>query len=101
MSKSPRCLYDSYIESFVEKEKESIFGTLCDKYHGDALTTTREACIRGKILTDALYLSMIFLDWAKELMWFFCSRGLCSVWNSRWVKHPFWKKMLIRYWTTH
>ncbi|MBQ8665396.1 MAG: DUF2075 domain-containing protein, partial [Lachnospiraceae bacterium] len=43
MSKSPRCLYDSRIETFIEKEKESIFGTLCDKYHGDALTTTREA----------------------------------------------------------
>ena len=43
MSKSPRCLYESRIETFIEKEKESIFGTLCDKYHGDALTTTREA----------------------------------------------------------
>ncbi len=43
MSKSPRCLYDSHIETFIEKEKESIFGTMCDKYHGDALTTTREA----------------------------------------------------------
>ena len=40
MSKSPRCLYDSRIETFIEKEKESIFGALCDKYHGDALTTT-------------------------------------------------------------
>ena len=43
MSKSPRCLYDSRIDAFIEKEKESIFGALCDKYHGDALTTTREA----------------------------------------------------------
>ena len=25
------------------KEKEAIFGVLCDRYHGDALTTTREA----------------------------------------------------------
>ena len=43
MSKSPRCLYDSDIESFIKKDKEAIFGTLCDTYHGDALTTTREA----------------------------------------------------------
>ena len=45
MSKSPRCLYDSDIESFIEKDKETIFGILCDKYHGDALTSTREAWI--------------------------------------------------------
>ena len=56
MSKSPRCLYDSYIESFIEKEKESIFGTLCDKYHGDALTTTREAWMGEiEILQKELY----------------------------------------------
>lgn len=41
--KSPRCLYDSDIKDFIESEKEAIFGTLCDRYHGDALTTTREA----------------------------------------------------------
>ena len=28
MSKSPRCLYDSRIETFIEKEKESIFAAL-------------------------------------------------------------------------
>lgn len=42
MGKNPRCLYESDIRTFVDKEKESVFGTLCDKYHGDALTTTRE-----------------------------------------------------------
>ena len=26
-----------------ELEKQAIFGELCDRYHGDALTTTREA----------------------------------------------------------
>lgn len=45
MSKSPRCLYDSRIDTFIEIEKETIFGSLCNKYHGDALTTTREAWI--------------------------------------------------------
>ena len=56
MSKSPRCLYDTRIETFIEKEKESIFGALCDKYHGDALTTTREAWMGEiEILQRELY----------------------------------------------
>ena len=45
MSNSPRCLFDSDIKTFLEKEKETIFGVLCEKYHGVALTTTREAWI--------------------------------------------------------
>ena len=45
MGKSPRCLYNDDIKTFLSKEKETIFGILCDKYHGDALTTTREAWI--------------------------------------------------------
>lgn len=43
MSKSTRCLYDSSIASFLDREKESVLGLLCANYHGDALTTTREA----------------------------------------------------------
>lgn len=43
MSKNPRCLYHSTFASFLNKDIDSIFGTLCDNYHGDALTTTREA----------------------------------------------------------
>ena len=43
MGKSPRCLFESDIDSFLKKEKEAVFGILCDRYHGDALTTTREA----------------------------------------------------------
>ena len=46
MSKSPRCLFDSDIRLFLEKDRDSIFGVLCDKYHGDTHTTTREAWIR-------------------------------------------------------
>ena len=41
--RNPRCLYDSSFEEFLYKDINSIFGTLCDNYHGDALTTTREA----------------------------------------------------------
>lgn len=43
MAKSPRCLYESKLEEFLNRDKDSIFGALCDNYHGDALTTTREA----------------------------------------------------------
>lgn len=43
MMKSTRCLYDSSIKDFLGREKESLLGILCDNYHGDALTTTREA----------------------------------------------------------
>lgn len=42
-SSNPRCLYDSSIKSFIQKENESIFGTLCERYHGETLTTSREA----------------------------------------------------------
>ena len=45
---NPHCLYNSDFSSFLNKDTDSIFGTLCDNYHGDALTTTREAW-RGEI----------------------------------------------------
>ncbi len=38
-----RCLYNSSFEEFISADKNSIFGELCENYHGDALTTTREA----------------------------------------------------------
>ena len=40
---NPRCLFNSDFTSFLYRDGESVFGTLCDNYHGDALTTTREA----------------------------------------------------------
>ena len=46
MGKSPRCLFESEIDSFLKKEKETIFGFLCEGYHGDALTTTRDAWLK-------------------------------------------------------
>ena len=55
MSRSTRCLFDSDIEVFLEKEKDAIFGLLCERYHGDALTTTREAWINEiEVLQKAL-----------------------------------------------
>lgn len=33
MGKNPRCLFEDKIESFLNKEKESTFGILCEGYH--------------------------------------------------------------------
>ncbi len=46
LGKSTRCLYESDIDSFITKETDSTFGLLCERYLGDALTTTREAWIK-------------------------------------------------------
>lgn len=43
MKKNPRCLYESDIKNFINKDSESVLGTLCDNYHGTAQTTTIEA----------------------------------------------------------
>lgn len=43
MNKNSRCLYNSSFEKFVNTNANSILGELCDNYHGDAPTTTREA----------------------------------------------------------
>lgn len=45
MNKNPRCLYENDLSDFLSKERDAIFGNLCEGYHGDALTTTREAWI--------------------------------------------------------
>ncbi|MBR1441789.1 MAG: DUF2075 domain-containing protein [Lachnospiraceae bacterium] len=59
MGNSSRCLYDSSIESFLRREKEAIFGELCEKYHGDANSSTREAwCNEIEVLQTVL------LPWA-------------------------------------
>lgn len=38
-----RCLFNSSFKTFLNTDDNSIFGLLCDNYHGEALTTTREA----------------------------------------------------------
>ena len=38
-----RCLYNSSFSTFLNSDDNSIFGLLCERYHGEALTTTREA----------------------------------------------------------
>ena len=46
MKKSNRCLFDCDFNSFVSYNSEYILGVLCNNYHGDTLTTTREAWIK-------------------------------------------------------
>lgn len=43
MKTNPRCLYNSTFAEFLGSDDNFIFGALCDNYHGEALTTTREA----------------------------------------------------------
>lgn len=56
MNVSPRCLFNSDFSSFLYKDIDSVFGALCDNYHGDALTTTREAWKSEiEIMRDVIY----------------------------------------------
>lgn len=43
MNEHPRCLYENTFEGFLDDSERLVFGTLCDNYHGDAKTTTRDA----------------------------------------------------------
>lgn len=55
MRKNPRCLYHSDFLTFLSQSTDSVFGMLCDSYHGDALTTTREAWKReNEIMKNVL-----------------------------------------------
>lgn len=40
---NPRCLYDNNFIDLIREDETSILGKLCDRYHGDAKTTTRDA----------------------------------------------------------
>ena len=55
MAHIQRCLYDDNIRSFIDREDKAVLGCLCERYHGDALTTTREAWQREiEVLQTAL-----------------------------------------------
>ena len=43
MKSSPRCLYGSDIKTFINKEKEYVYGVISGEYHGDEQTTTKDA----------------------------------------------------------
>lgn len=61
MNTTSRCLYQSDIASFLSADPDAIFGVLCDRYHGDALTTTREAW-KGEIEI----LQTVLLPWKES-----------------------------------
>lgn len=66
MNHSARCLYKNYLVSFLSEDVNSVFGKLCDCYHGDALTTTREAWKSEiQILQRAL---VPFSDYAGQII---------------------------------
>ena len=57
MMKSPRYLYENSVNLFLQEDNNAVLGALCANYHGDALTTTREAWENEiRILKDALCL---------------------------------------------
>ena len=58
---SPRCLYESDIETFLRKEDKAVLGELCDAYHGDALTTSREAW-----LSEINILQSVLIPWKES-----------------------------------
>lgn len=43
MSKSNRCMYNSDLSSFLNANPKAILGELCDRFHGNVLTTTIDA----------------------------------------------------------
>ena len=43
MIDNPRCLYNNSFSDFILESGRAVLGALCDNYHGDARTTTREA----------------------------------------------------------
>lgn len=43
MSGSPRCLFNRDLTSFLNTNRNEVFGMLCDRYHGDVPTTQLEA----------------------------------------------------------
>ena len=43
MRSSNRCLFSCSFTEFLSEDDNSVFGMFCDNYHGDALTSTREA----------------------------------------------------------
>lgn len=55
MSKNPRCLYESELRAFLQCDAMRVFGCICQNYHGDAPTTSREAWMAEiEILKGAL-----------------------------------------------
>lgn len=106
-----RCLYNSDFATFSNTDSASIYRILDDNYHGEALTTTRDAWkaeidIMKNVVSSLnnlmakSSLNMIFLVLAKELMLSYFIAVLYSALNLRLVSQKFSKRILTRSWTT-
>ena len=88
MINSARCLYNKSLEDFIIEDSNVIFGILCDNYHGEALTTTRDAwksevSIMKDILSNYKESFTIFLKFRKFIAEFFIVFCYCKS-NTYW-----------------
>lgn len=111
MNKNPRCLYHSDFLSFLSQSTDSVFGMLCDSYHGDALTTTREAWKREiEIMKNVLSAlpdkaGQIVFEYdiprlGKRIDVVLLYRGIVFVLNLRLANPKYSKPILTRSWIT-
>ena len=107
MAKNARCLYSNSLSAFIKDDNNAIFGALCDCFHGDVLTTTREVwkseiSIKKDIIRQLSALDgQIVFEYDIPLLGLRCySRALSFVLSSRSASIKFWKPILIRFWIT-
>lgn len=109
MVKNPRCLFHSDFLSFLSQSTDSVFGVLCDSYHGDALTTTREAwkseieVMKGVLSALPDKTGQIIFEYdipgsEKELMLCCYTAELYFVLNLKSENPKYSKRMLTRSW---
>ena len=66
MDSRTRCLYYNSFTGFRASDETLVFGKLCENYHGEALTTTREAW-RAEITILKQVLSR-YPDWDGQIL---------------------------------
>ena len=105
-----RCLYNSDFATFLYTDSASIYRILDDNYHGEALTTTRDAwkaeieIMKNVVesLCDAdgqIILNMTYLDLAKELTLFSFIAESYSALNLKLASRRFLNQILTKFWT--
>lgn len=61
MIKSNRCLYNNSFEGFLNESSTSILGKLCDNYHGNVLSTTRDSWVE-----EIAVMKLVILNYRAE-----------------------------------
>ena len=103
-----RCLYNSDFAAFLYTDSATIYRILDDNYHGEALTTTRDAwkteieIMKNVVssLSDAngqIIIEYTYLDWAKELMLFSFIAELYFALNLRLANRRFLNQTLTKF----